>query len=73
MYARQVLQRRMPEESLAETQEGMQTTSRRATRRGPVQGPSGQGGLSHLLLANAVKFGMLHVTSRRDYRVRTNL
>ena len=62
----------MPEESLAETQKTMQVTGRRATRRGAVQGPTGQGGLSHLLFANAGAIDMLCVASTSNYNVRTD-
>ena len=62
----------MPEESLAETQKTMQVTGRRATRHGAVQGPAGQGGLSHLLPTDADIIDMLCVASTSDYTVRTD-
>ena len=59
----------MPEESLAETQKTMQVTGRRATRHGAVQGPTGQGGLSHLFPTNAGEIDMLYLSPTRDYIV----
>ena len=73
VYASQILQRRMPEEALADAQKTMQTTCYRATRRGIVQGPINQGGLSHLLPTNADKIVILYDASTRDCIIRTDL
>jgi hypothetical protein len=70
MYERQILQRRMPKESLADAQSN---TFRRATRWGAFQGSTGQGGLSHLLPTNAEEIDMLCFTSTRDDIVCTDL
>jgi hypothetical protein len=73
MLACQVLQRRLPTESLADAQERVQATCCRATRRSAVQGPTAQGGLLHLLPTNACEIDMLCLTSTRDYIVHTNI
>ena len=73
VHGRQVLRRRMPKEALGDAQGRMQATCRRATRRGAVQGPSTDGGMSHLLPANADKIVILYDASTRDYGVRTDL
>jgi len=51
----------------------VQTTCYRDTRRGAIQGPSGQGGLSHLLLADASKNDIMCIASIRDFIIRTHL
>ena len=61
------------EESLAKAQESLQTTCCRAMRRGAVQGPTGQGGMSHLLPADANEIDSLYIASTRDYIVRANI
>jgi len=38
-----------------------------------VQGPTGQGGMSHLLPTNVDEIDILYHTSTRNYIIRTNL
>jgi hypothetical protein len=73
VYVCQILQCRVSTESLGDAQETVQITSRRATRRGAVQGPSTEGGLSHLLPTNVSEYIYVCLTSSRDYIVCTNL
>jgi len=70
MSTRQVLQRQMPTQALADSQKNVQATCRRATRRGIVQGPTAEGGLSHLLPTNARKIDTLYLAPTRDDYVR---
>ena len=51
----------------------MQTTSRRATRRGAVQGPTTEGGLPNLLPTDAIKIDIVCLASTRDNIIRTDL
>ena len=72
VFSRQILQSYVSKESLVDAQNRMQTTDRRATGRGSVQGPARQGGLPNLLSTYAGKIVILYLTSSSDNIVCTN-